>query len=252
MGAANAPCGLSSHHRTGNNSVTSEGDRAFLKQPVNPLTLGNMKHTVSRDWPNTLLCAAPSSAAGVQGGSQVRGQHRKMQTCENCAPTNRGASTGDQGGQKLLAEQHDVRHMAPEDATCTNATTAAEPLRRMVSAETRRVADELPKSAVFPTKHGINPSMQHMRRWVSRPKITIPMGIMLVVENRILPGPPDSVTSMPSDEWVAQNLNEALTVLSKTGSGRDGKLALSTFSLIRNDQQLWGRAGKTSPHLPLG
>ena len=71
----------------------------FLKQPVKPLTLRITQAMVSLDLPTTKLCAAPAAAARVQVGSQMCGQRRKMQTVENCAPTNRANSTGDQDGR---------------------------------------------------------------------------------------------------------------------------------------------------------
>ena len=51
---------------------------------------------------------------------------------------------------------------------------------------------------------------------------------------------------------MARKLNESLTFLAKTGSKQDGQQALSTLSLIRIDQRIWGRAGKTSPHAWMG
>ena len=246
------PCGLSYHHITSTNSVASDVDRVFLKQPVKPLTLGNMQHTVSRDLPTTKICASPAATTGVQCGSQMCDQHRKMQTDENCTPTNRATSSSAQGGRELMADQQGVRHMVPEDVTCTNATTDDEPLRRMANDDTHWVNSELPQSAAFPTKPEINPDMEHLGQLFSRHKITPHMGITPVAENRILLSLPESVTEMISGERAAQKLDEATAFLSKTGSEAEGQLALPPIALIRNDQQIRGRAGNTSPHVSLG
>ena len=251
-GGGNAPCELASHHLTNNNSVTIEGDRVFLKQPVKHLTLANMQHMVPRDLPTTKLCAAPAAATGVHGGSQMCDQHRKMQTDENCATTNSATATGDQCGRKLLAERQDVRHMAPDDATCSNATTDAESLRRMANSDTRWVTGELPQSAVFPINPGTNPYMGHLGHRFSSPKITLPMGIMPAIKNRILQSFPDSVAKMPSYERAAQKLYESPAFLSETGSREEGQLEFPTIAMIRNDPQLWGRTGKTKPQVSLG
>ena len=118
--------------------------------------------------------------------------------------------------------------MVPDDVTCANITTDGEPLRRMANDGTRWVTGDLPQSAAFPTRPEIIPDMEFSGQWFSRPKITIPMGITPVFGNRIKPRFPESATETPSGERVAQKLNEAPAFLSKTGSEKDGQLALPT------------------------
>lgn len=94
--------------------------------------------------------------------------------------------------------------------------------------------------------------MDRLRRCFSRSKIALPMGITPVVKNRIRLSISDTDAYMPTDEWMAEKLDESSIFLSKTGSGKDGQLALSTLSLIRNFRHPESLTGKTAPHVAMG
>ena len=115
-----------------------------------------------------------------------------------------------------MAEHEYARHMAPKDATCVNTTTAEEPMRRVVNADTNWGIGELPESSVFHARKEINPFMGHLGRCLSCPKITLHMGIMPVVRRRILFSIPDSDAVMPTELRMAEKLDASLIFLPKT------------------------------------
>ena len=72
-------------------------------------------------------------------------------------------------------------------------------------------------------------------------------GVATVVEHRILLSVTDADASLPTDERPARNLDGALILLTSTGSGEEGQLALSTLTLLRIDRHPLSHSGRIPP-----